>query len=147
MVETEQGDYPPSFFDNELQNSSSATASELFYIANGRSLKALAILCEGLSDESDSPLVDDDRLPWSAAKKVTDFKPTANDLRAEVIRRAKQFEITPEPRPNAWTRTACKEWLKKNYQLHEDDIAFIKKTIADHVEFAQLVVKERALEH
>jgi hypothetical protein len=110
MNETEQDDYPPSFFDNELQNSSSATASELFYIANGRSLKALAILCEDLSDESDSPLVDGDQLPWNAAKKVTDIKPVANDLRAEFIRRAKhQFEIMPEPCPNAWNRTACKE--------------------------------------
>ena len=37
--------------------------SESFYIVNGRSLKALAILCDGLCDDDGDPLVDVSILP------------------------------------------------------------------------------------
>ena len=61
--------------------------SESFYIANGRSLKALAILCEGLCDDDGEPLVDVSILPWSSARRTSDVKPSANELRAEILRR------------------------------------------------------------
>ena len=59
-------------------------ASELFYVSNGRSLKVLSILCQGLVDDKDNPLIDVSVLPWSSAEKSS-IKPTAIKLRAEVL--------------------------------------------------------------
>jgi len=65
--------------------------SESFYIANGRSLKALAILCEGLCDDDGDPLVDVPILSRSSARRTSDVKPSANELRAEILRRFKMM--------------------------------------------------------
>jgi hypothetical protein len=79
--------------------------SELIYIANGRSLKALAILCEGLCDDDGDPLVDLSILPWSSARKSSDVKPSANELRTEMLCRFKieSGDNSLTPRPNKWT--------------------------------------------
>ncbi|KAL3788385.1 hypothetical protein HJC23_009191 [Cyclotella cryptica] len=83
----------PSARNNESQNITSAhtkspttSASESFYISNGRSLKALLILCEGLMDEEGNPIADMSDLPWSSAR-AKNIKLTAIDLRTEVERR------------------------------------------------------------
>ena len=73
---------------------SSPTSAEFFYACAGHSLKALAILCQGLKNENGQPLVDPSALPWSAAKRQTDIKLTAIDLQKEVNRRAMAWEYS-----------------------------------------------------
>ena len=41
---------------------------EQFYVSKGRSLTALAILCEGLTNKDGEPLVDPSILPWIYAR-------------------------------------------------------------------------------
>jgi hypothetical protein len=122
--------------------------SELFYIANGRSLKALAILCEGLRDDDGDPLVDLSILPWSSARKSSDVKPTANELRAEILRRfnIESGENSPTPRPNKWTTSRAREWLSQHPITGEDDIIFIKRIIAERTNSAELAARESAQE-
>ena len=62
------------------------SASELFYVSEGHSLKALIILCEGLQDETGAPLLDFSLPPWSLVGKASTFKPNSSELRAEVLR-------------------------------------------------------------
>ena len=56
----------------------------MFYIAKDHSLKALAILCEGLCNDDDDLLVDLSILLWSSARKMSDVKPSANELLAKI---------------------------------------------------------------
>ena len=50
-------------------------------------MKARAILCEGLCDNDSDPLVDLSILLWSSARKTSNVKPSANELRAKVLHR------------------------------------------------------------
>ncbi len=64
------------------------TVAELRYVAENRTLKALAILSLGLKNPDGSPTFDPAVLPWSAALRPTTLKMTAKDLRSEVLRRS-----------------------------------------------------------
>jgi len=52
------------------------TFAELFYNGAGRSLKALAALCQGLLNSDGTGLVDPSALPWSTVKRPSNIKQT-----------------------------------------------------------------------
>ena len=114
--------------------SSSITASEQFYVSRGRSLKALAILCQGLLDDNSALLFDPKVMPWSAADKVSSVKPNAADLKEEVKRHASMNpKIVIAPRPSTWTLQRLTEWLNEHPISGADDVAFIKKTVVERI--------------
>ena len=124
--------------------SSSITASEQFYVSRGRSLKALAILCQGLLDDDGALLFDPKVMPWSAADKVSSVKPNAADLKEEVKRRASMNpKIVIAPRPSAWTLQRLTEWLNEHPISGADDVAFIKKTVIERVTTEENAAKEK----
>ena len=101
-------------------------------------MKGLAILCQGLKNENGQPLVDPSALPWSAAKRQTEIKLTAIDLRKEVNRRAvASGNILSGPRPKAWTIPRATQWLEENPITDAADLAFIKSTIAERTLIAE----------
>ena len=117
------------------------TFAELRYAAEGRTLKALAILSLGMKNDDDTPIFDLSVLPWSAALRPTTLKMTAKELRAEVIRRSVAAEnILTAPRPSAWTVSRATEWLVANPIVAAAEVAFIRATIAHRI-----AVAERAL--
>ena len=63
------------------------TLSEVMYVTEGRSLKALALLSLGLTNNDGSPTFNPLVLPWSAAACVSALKMLAKELRVEVLRR------------------------------------------------------------
>ena len=119
---------------NERPNKATNTGkskSEQFYIANSRSLKALAVFCEGLQDDDGKLFVNLSILPWSSARKASNVQLSANNLRAEVLRRFStessddslspcpndvSLDLCPNneflvPRPNKWTTSRACSWL------------------------------------
>ena len=53
---------------NIMHNKLPATSAlESFYTSNGRSLKTLLILCQGMMDDEGNPIADLSDLPWSSA--------------------------------------------------------------------------------
>ena len=131
---------------NTNANTTDQTESELFYVSHGRSLKALSILCQGLVDELGDPLVVYSILPWNSAGKSSIVKPNAIDLRAEVLHRTALSDILIAPCPKAWTITRATEWLNEHPITGEDDIAFIKRTIAEHANAAEKAAAKKAQE-
>jgi hypothetical protein len=115
-----------------------STRAELWYIAENRSLKALAILSLGLKNDDGSPIFDPAVLPWSAALRPTTLKMTTKDLRSEVLRRSVAAEnILNAPGPSAWTVAKAKEWLVANPIVAADEVAFIRATIAHRIAVAE----------
>lgn len=106
-------------------------ASKSIYTSNGRSLKTLLILCQGMMDNEGHPIADLSDLPWSSAR-AKNTKLTVVDLRNEVKRLACIFDdVVITPHPKAWTANRAMEWLKKHPISNENDVTFIKNTIAD----------------
>ena len=120
------------------------TYAEMFYISQGRSLKALATLCQGLVKDDGCALFDPSILPWSSVGKLA-VKLTAADLRAEVSRRAvANLNVDVVPRPEAWTVTRAIEWLNANPVTGDEEISFIKTTLIDCEKIAELAAQEQA---
>ncbi len=118
--------------------------SEVFYISENQSLKALALLSLGLKNSDGMPTFNLAALPWSAALRPTALKMTAKDLRAEIIRRSVAAEnVLNAPRPSQWTVPKATEWLEKNPIVAAHEVAFIRATIAHRV----LVAERSQLEH
>jgi len=114
------------------------TYAELRYVSEGRSLKALAILSLGLKDGDGNPTFNPSVLPWSAALRPSALKMTANELRAEVTRRSVAIaNVLSAPRPGKWTVAKATEWLVANPIVAEDEVAFIRATIAHRISVAE----------
>ena len=134
---------PQAFDDDnglEAASSSRQTLAEVMYVAEGRSLKASAVLSLGLKKDDGTPTVDASVLPWSAAARPTALKMTAKDLRKEVTRRTVAAEnVLHAPHPNAWTVVRATNWLVDNPIVAADEVAFIRRTISHRI-----LVAERA---
>ena len=123
--------------------SSCKTYAEIFYQGNGNSLKALAILCQGLTDIEGAAIVNPATLPWSAAERPSAIKLSASDLRKEVERRTiVSGNILTGPRPKAWTIPRLSKWLEDNPITDVAEVAFIKATIAERVTVAERAAAE-----
>ena len=114
------------------------TNSEVWYISQGRSLKALAVLTLGLTNNDGSPIFNLSVLPWSAALRPSALKMTAKELRSEVLRRCVAAgNILNSPRPSQWTVAKAMQWLVENPIVANDDVAFIKQTISHRIAVAE----------
>ena len=60
---------------SELRAPSRETYSELMYVSQGRSLKALALLSLGLKNDDGTPTFNQSVLPWSAAVRPSALRP------------------------------------------------------------------------
>jgi hypothetical protein len=124
--------------------SSSQSASELFYISQDCSLKAFAILFQGLVDIDGIPLFDPKVLPWCSSKKVSNIKPSATELKQEVTCRASLDSIYLIPRPNTWNLQCLTDWLNEHPINGEDDVSFIKNTIVARTAASENAAREKA---
>ena len=103
------------------------TLSKVFYISQGRSLKALVLLSLGLANNDGSPIFNLLVLPWSAALRPSALKMSAKELRSKVLRRCVAAKnIINAPRPSQWTVTKAMQLLVDNPIVPEDDMDFIK---------------------
>jgi len=76
--------------------------------------------------DSPEPLIDTTQLPWSTLKSK-DIKPSAQQMKDEVERRAKQNPPAgPHPHPKYWNIKALLEWLNKNPITKALDVTFIR---------------------
>ena len=104
----------------------SQTYAKLFYAGAGHSLKVLAILCQGLTNQNGHLLIDPSALPWSTAKWPTEIKLTANDLQKDVERRTvASGNIISGPCPKAWTIAHATQWLDDNPITDVAEVALI----------------------
>jgi hypothetical protein len=105
-------------------------------------------------------------LPWNFARKVSDVKLSANDLRAKVLRcfniESSDESLTPcpnnesldphpnnkslAPHPNKWRTSHAHVWLSQHPITGEDDFLFIKRTIAELTHSAVSAERVRACE-
>ena len=114
------------------------TLSEMWFVSQGRSLKALALLSLGLTNDDGSPTFNPSVLPWSAAAPPSSLKFAAKELRCEVIRRSVAAKnVLNAPRPGQWPVKKATEWLISNPIVAEEEVAFIKKTILDHISVSE----------
>lgn len=98
--------------------------SERVYEASGRSRLCLATLCIGLKKSDGNDLISLDEAPWNAEAKST-IKPKAKDLKLEVIRRSILQNVSPKPRPNAWSVRELNDWLMQHSVQPAPDVAFL----------------------
>lgn len=122
---------PRALYDDAKGRVSRESFAEIFYVAENRSLKALAILSLGLLNNDGTPTFNHSVLPWSAALRPTVLKMNANDLRGEVTRR------NDAHRPGQWTVGKASEWLLNNPIVAPDEVAFIRATIAHRISVAE----------
>lgn len=71
--------------DDDISVAPKPLPAEQFYVSQGCSLKGLIILCKGMKDKSGAPLVDPALPPCNSMLKSGSMKPTAKELRAEVV--------------------------------------------------------------
>jgi len=130
---------PRAFDDDDgLETSSRQTYAEKMYVAEGRSLKALATLSLGLKNNDGTPTFDPSVLPWSAAARPTALKMTAKDLRKEVNRRnVAAKNVLHAPRPSQWTVAKATDWLVNNPIVAADEVSFIRRTISHRILVAE----------
>jgi hypothetical protein len=107
------------------------TYAKVWYVSEGRSLKALVILSLGLKGDNGSPTFNPSVLPWSAALWPTALKMTSKDIHAEVIRcNVAVKNVLCAPCPKQWTVAKAMKWLVANPIAAEAEVAFIRATIA-----------------
>ena len=112
------------------------------YENSGNEKKILYLMSISLNDHNGLPLLSFENEPWSLLSKSSLVRPKNSDFGKEVARRAKQYNISPVPRPRNWTRERIMEWLEQNTMREEKDIEFLT------VEVSRLCdVLERAQQH
>jgi hypothetical protein len=86
-------------------------------------------------------------MSWSSAQKVSNIKPNAAELKEEVKRHASMnSNITIVPRPSACTLQHLTEWLNEHPITGDNDVAFIKKTVAERITTEENAAKEKEKE-
>ena len=86
--------------------------SKQIYVDSGNDKKVLFMLSIGLRF-NDQPLFSVDDEPWLTLPKTV-LRPRNNDFVNEVLRRAKDMNMNPLPRPSNWNRLQTMEWLERN---------------------------------
>jgi hypothetical protein len=115
--------------------------SERHFISQNQCLKALVVMCRGLTD-GDGPLLDISSEPW-VSMKVTTVKPTSKDCKDEIHRRWVTFvgvagnQSKGKPRPKQWAMPKLLEWLDQNPITCSADIAYLKQKVSEHKKLAQ----------
>jgi hypothetical protein len=80
----------------------------------------------GLQNEDGTPLFKEDEEPWASSHvKVMEWKPTADHLHSEVLRRYYAYDFVQEIKRRllnkAWARTKCINWLNEHPISWEDN--------------------------
>ena len=65
----------------------------------------------------------------SILPKKSHVRPKNTEYILEITRRARLFNIVPEPRPSNWTRVQILEWLEHNPIRNVADIEFLRKEV------------------
>ena len=76
------------------------TLSEVMYVTEGRSLKALALLSLGLTNDDGSPTFNPLVLPWSAAAPPSSLKFAAKELTHQIKYFQQRNALPPRPYSN-----------------------------------------------
>ena len=139
--------YSPNQTNNDETNNFQCNSKQ-FYVSKGRSLKALAILWEGMIDKDGELLVDPSILPYSSVRKSSDIKPSAIELRTKVMHHftIDSNNILIAPCPKAWFTSCACDWLNQHPITGDNDIVFIKETNAECIKAAEIAAKDKAQE-
>ena len=101
--------------------------SKQIYVDSGNDKKVLFMLSIGLRF-NDQPLFSVDDEPWSTLPKTV-LRPRNNDFVNEVLRRAKDMNMNPLPRPSNWNRLQTMEWLERNPFTTDADVEFLTNEV------------------
>jgi hypothetical protein len=101
--------------------------SKQVYIDSGNDKKVLFLLSIGLRFNNE-PLLSVDKEPWSTLPKTV-LRPRNNDFINEVLRRAKDMNMNPLPRPSNWNRLQTMEWLERNPFTTDADVEFLTNEV------------------
>ena len=117
-----------------------ACDAERHFASKNHCVKALVVMCRGLTD-GDEPLLDISSEPWASMKIMT-VKPTAKDFKDEIERRWVTFvgasvRYKGQPRPKQWVMSKILEWLDLNPITNTMDVTYLKNKVAEHKVIAQ----------
>lgn len=120
-------------------------SAQQLYINSGNDKKLLCVLSAGLTitDVSEDPLFDCTLPPWDGARKK-DVKPSKDDLKTEVERRAKAMTPRTHPKPKYWSVQQCWNWLNDRPLSSVADITFLRTEVARQRQILLDMQQERA---
>jgi hypothetical protein len=111
---------PPNTTEDTANNTDDGVVSYYarpYYERGNNAIQLLIAMAVGLKDDEGSPLFDENQEPWSSSHlKVREWKPSVDQLRAEVLRRYDCYcfaDLLNNKRPlnKSWTVKKCMDWL------------------------------------
>ena len=123
-----------------------ASPAEQFYVAHNRSVLSVAVLCLGLRDTDGNLMLDPAKKPWKSMKKKT-VNPSKEDMRGEIRRRWEIFDLGDKPPATKyWDKKELEKWLGEHPISGVEDVSFLRKVIANHIEAAENAEKDEEWE-
>jgi hypothetical protein len=126
--------------------------AEDFYLEYNRLVRALLILCHGLTHDDGTPAIDVLTLPWSTMKKST-IHVSSKDYQSEITRRwdiicacdpdlkANYRDI---PRPSQWKLAKLQMWLDDNPVADDGERAFLLAAVDERIGASARAEAEKA---
>jgi hypothetical protein len=114
--------------DNVVEQDVLLSSCQRHYIDSGNDKKLLYLMCIGLNNNNNDcnqPIFSLDNEPWTLLPKKSS-KPNNNEFVVEILRRTRDYNITPLPRPKHWKRNQIMDWLTENAITNTYDIAFLE---------------------
>jgi hypothetical protein len=117
-------------YDIEVVQDVLLSSCQRHYIDSSNDTKILFLMCIGLNSNNDcnQPIFSYENEPWSKMKKKSS-RPNNNEFVSEILRRVKDFNITPIPRPNHWKRNQIMDWLTQNPITNLYDTDFLSSEV------------------
>jgi hypothetical protein len=113
--------------EEEFDESTDVPMCQKILEKNRNSLKLLLSMAVGCAVHDDS-IANMDLEPYKSAREKKDLYPTGEQLKDEIIRRAKLFQLKRIPRPKGWNGARAREWLTSNPIRNDVDLRYLQKT-------------------
>jgi hypothetical protein len=81
--------------------------------------------------KNDDSIANMEAKPYKSAHEKKRIFPTNDQLKDEVLRQAKLFELKREPQPKGWNAARVREWLSTNPITNKVDIRYLQKEERD----------------
>jgi hypothetical protein len=126
--------------------------AEDFYLEHNRSVRALLILCHGLTHDDGTPAINVLALPWSTMKKST-IRVSSKDYQSEITRRWDimcaydpdlKANFRDIPRPNQWKLAKLQMWLDDNPVTDDGERAFLLAAVDERIGASARAEAEKA---
>jgi hypothetical protein len=126
--------------------------AEDFYLEHNRSVRALLILCHGLTHDDGTPAINVLALPWSTMKKST-IRVSSKDYQSEITRRWDimcaydpdlKANFRDIPRPKQWKLAKLQMWLDDNPVTDDGERAFLLAAVDERIGASARAEAEKA---